>query len=630
MKKKAQLLASIIILLFATSSAMPFLIDDGPATTIDDIHIPMTLSATDLVVENRTFNYNKEFNDDDFFFEVNNGTQPIAGANVSLYNATDDTKYDTLATVGDGSAVFYNVPQGTYKWNVTWDEAPEAVEEGVMVSDGPEAFADVEIGNLDWENDDDDLNATVVDIDGDPAEGLDFQIVFRDNSTIWSQQSLDADGEASFTEIPIQNYTWKVVVPFGDYAGTELLAENFTADGTQLLSAQRLGLLGGDPEYYDLEVFTYYETSLFPLSDALVNVTFKNGTEIESKTTPSNGTVLILDLPAAFVNWSVIYNLEELASGYQNLSVSTSDLRSPVIESPGDIDVLYDNATITVTWQIYDEYPSEIVILIDGGVNDTRTWTNETEFTFNATGIAIGTYEITIQLEDQNGNSAEDTISLRVYEDTPPVVEGPDDVEFYRFEAGYSLRWNVSDDYLDSYWILRNDEMAKNGSINPAQPFVTISLDNLGLGVYNYYFVVNDTSGNEASDNVTVTVKRDDVAPEIIYSPDTVIYNRGDLNVIRNWTAEDDYKKNYTISVDGFIVEQGEWTSENIEFDFAGLADGVHYVKLTVYDVGGNSASDTVEVIVGPPLVILGIYTIVGVVVVALVIAVVYWYAKIR
>jgi len=630
MKKKAQLLASIIILLFATSSAMPFLIDNGPATPIDDIDILLTLSETNLVVENRTFNYDGEFNDDDFFFEVYNGTQPIAGANVSLYNATDDTKYDTLATVGDGSAVFYNIPQGTYKWNVTWDEAPGVVEEGVMISDGPEAYAIVDIGNLDWENDDDDLNVTAVDIDDDPAEGLDFQIVFRDNSTIWDQQTLDADGQASFTEIPIENYTWKIVVPSGDYAGAELLAENFTADGTQLLSTQSLGILAGDPEYYDLEVFTYYETSLFPLSGSLVNVTFKNGTEIDSKTTPSNGTVLILDLPAAFVNWSVVYNFEELASGYQNLSESASDIRSPVIDSPGDIDVLYDNENITVTWQIYDEYPSEIEILIDGETNDTYTWTNETEFTFNATGLAIGTYEISIELEDQNGNSAEDTVSLRIYEDIPPEVEGPDDVEFYRFEAGYSLRWNVSDDYLDSYWILRNDEMAKNGSVNPAQPFVTISLDGLGLGVYNYYFAVNDTSGNEASDNVTVTVKRDNVAPEITYSPDTVIYNRGDLNVIRNWTATDDYRKNYTITIDGFVVEQGEWTSENIEFDFAGLSDGIHYVQLTVYDIGGNSASDTVEVIVGPPLVILGIYAIVGIVVVTLVIGVAYWYVKIR
>ncbi len=609
---------------------MPFLIENAPVITINDIDSSVTLSATDLVVENRTINYEKEFNDDDFFFEVNNGTQPIAGANVSLYNATDDTKYETLATVGDGSAVFYNVPQGTYKWNVTWDEAPEAVEEGVMVSDGPEAFAEVEIGNLDWENDDDDLNATVIDIEGDPAEGLDFQVVFRDNSTIWAQQSLDADGQASFTDIPIQNYTWRVIVPSGDYAGTELAAQNFTTDGTQLLSSQSLGILGGDPDYYDLEVFTYYETSKFPLSGALVNVTFKNGTEIESKTTPSNGTVLILDLPAAFVNWSVVYDLEELAIGYQNLSELASDLRSPVIESPGDIDVFYDNETITVTWQIYDEYPSEVVILIDGEVNNTHTWTNETEFTFNATGIAIGTYSITIQLEDQNGNNAEDTITLRVYEDIPPEVEGPDDVEFYRFETGYSLRWNVSDDYLDSYRILRNDEMVRNGSINPNQPFVTISLDDLGLGVYNYYFVVNDTSGNEASDNVTVTVKRDDVAPEIVYSPDTVIYNRGDLNVIRNWTARDDYKKNYTISVDGFIVEDGEWNSENIEFDFAGLSDGVHYVQLTVYDVGGNSATDTVQVVVGPPLVILGIYAIIGLVVVTVVIGVVYWYVKIR
>jgi len=91
---------------------------------------------------------------------------------------------------------------------------------------------------------------------------------------------------------------------------------------------------------------------------------------------------------------------------------------------------------------------------------------------------------------------------------------------------------------------------------------------------------------------------RDDIAPTILYAPPDLEYAQGDSVPIRNWTATDDFKDYYTISVDDEIRVNNAWTSDNIEFDFSGLLEGSHTVILRVYDIGGNYAESTVLVIV--------------------------------
>jgi len=623
--------ALFIVLLVFASPAIP-----AGSQIPEDVGVVLTgatsvVAGTNLVVTNQTINYNLQFNDDDFLFYVYNGTLPIAGANVTLYNATTLLKYSSLSTVGDGSAVFYNVPQSLYFWNVTWFLAPTLFKTGIMRSNGPEAFATVRIGNLDWMNNDDDLNATVVDIQNNPAAGLNFSIHYRTNNSIWSQVVLGTSGIAYFSDIPKGNYTWKVSVMTGTYAGTVLLQNNFVSNGTAILVHQTVGPLIPDAQYYGLEVFTYYETSLYPISGALVNVTYKNGTEFDHATTPTNGTVRFLQLPVAFMNWTVTLNATVLATFFYNLTTVSTDIRDPVIVSPGDQDFLQGTENITINWTVSDEHPQEIKLYLNGAVNKTVTWaTSPYNFTYNATKFGLGHYTMRLVAKDKNNNQAEDTIVVRIYENVTPVVYGPEDLEYYFAQTGHSLRWNVTDEHMDKYVIRRNDTSVASGSLNPDSPFVIISVDGLTIGTYVYSFMANDTSGNQATDNVTVRVKRDDVAPVISYAPANVYYVRGDLSIVRNWTATDDFKSGYTITVDGFVVLDAPWVSEQISFDFSGLSEGQHWAVLTVKDLGNNIASSAVMVVVTPPLisiVALAVGSVVGAVVI---IGLVVWFVKYR
>ena len=631
----------ILLILVALSVTTPLTSPTNRSLISKPVENQFQPSATDLIVTNRTFNGQNAFNDDDLEIFVYNTTTnyPVNLANVTLYNSSDLTKYTSKLTLGDGSAIFMDIPQGTYIWNVTWSQAPTIFEWGLFVSDGPEVIVDFEIGNLDWNNIDDDINATVTSIDGNPAEGLNFSVHHRDNGSLWNMTTLGADGNANFTDLPIGNYTWKVIVTSGLYDGVAIAESNFTSDGTQVFLHQIVGPLYGKPEFYDIEVFVYFETSIYPVMGALVNVTYMNGSEIELRTTPSNGTVIIYDLPVAFVNWSVTYQGEHLGSSpfYRNLTAPGADLQPPIIIGPGDQEYLYDTENITLTWHLEDVYPYWIEVWVDGNENTSLDWVNQTyDYTFNVsdaftiTGESIGYYEIELVAIDDNGNEASNITTLRLFENVTPVVNSSEDVEFYHGEIGYSIEWNVSDEFMDMYAIFRNETELENGTLDPTSPFVSISLDGLDIGTYVYKLRVNDTSGNVAYSNVTVEVKQDDIAPVITYTPQDVFYSRGDSEIIRNWTATDDFKSTYEITVDGVLVVQKVWNTENIEFDFSGLSDGNHTVVLTVYDKGGNSASSEVSVFVYPPIIVSALLITGALVTTLVVIVAIVWYIRFR
>ncbi|MFW9920132.1 MAG: hypothetical protein ACFFED_11060 [Candidatus Thorarchaeota archaeon] len=634
MNNKHKTFTFLLALLVLSSTVMPMAVVQYSTTYITTpVDSPRAVAATNLVVENRTINYDQLFNDDDFEFYVFNGTFEISQANVTLYNTTDSSKYASKLTVGDGSAIFYDVPQGVFEWNVTWSAAPGISLNGSMVSDGPEAYSSLKIGNLDWEDDDDDILVTVTDIDDAPGEGLNFTIYSRDSSTIYSQFILGTNGIANVTDIPIGNYTYYVTVASGIYTGTVLVAENFTTDGTTLLVHQTIGPFAGLPEYYDLEVFTYYETTLAPLEGALVNVTYKNGTELYYQYTPTNGTVRFLDLPVAYVNWTVSYLGSPIGLGSYSYNFTTvnTDLRAPAIESPGDKEVLVGTANITLTWNISDEYPAEFRFYVDDDLNTTVTWTNQTYFTFNATGYKIGVYELKLVATDLNDNTAEDIVSLRVYENVTPVLSGPEDLEFYYTLTGKILRWNITETNMDSFSLYEDGVSVANGSLNQEEPFYSYTISSiLAIGVYNYTLWVNDTSGNWVTDEVTVTVLVDDMAPIFVYEPPTVSYAQGDQRIVRNWTVTDDFKDAYTISVDGGLIVSADWTSNTIVFDFAGLSAGTHEVVLVVTDIGGNTASSTVQVVVSistASIMLLMVGALAGIVIIA---GVLIWFVKYR
>jgi len=605
MSKPNRAIALLFIMFFIASAVIPIAFNSNPVANVSLVDTPHAPSSTNYVVTVRVFNQLQAFDDDDFEFRVLNGTLPLSNAWVRLFNVTDMAlKYNDF-TDGNGYVKFYNVHVGTYKWNVSSAADPLTPDKtGQIISNGPEASVTILSGNIDSDNDEDDLNATVRDVEGNLANNLNFSIHFSGNDSIYAQVEV-TNGRADFEDILAGDYIWYLSVLNGPYAGYLLDWGTFQSNGTQHLVYHSIGPIIGDPYLFDLEVFTYFETSLTPIVGATIDLMYKNGTMIDTKTTPANGTVLFVDLPIAFINWTVTYAGQPVGLGNYSYDLTTaaSDVRNPIISSPGDQSILYDSENVTITWHLEDEYPSSIKLYVDDILNITFSWVNSTyDYVYNMSAsfgeFVIGNYDVKLVAYDQNGNFAEDIINLRIYENVTPVIDGPDPIEFYYTITGKSLLWNVTDEFVNQYRITDNDTEVATGDIDSERPVITISLNGLNIGVHNFTLYANDTSGNTATYSVLVTVLRDDITPMIIYSPPDLAYAQGDLVPMKNWTATDDFKDYYTISVDGEIRVNTTWISDNIGFDFSGLIEGSHTVTLKVYDRGGNYAESTVTVLV--------------------------------
>ena len=290
-----------------------------------------------------------------------------------------------------------------------------------------------------------------------------------------------------------------------------------------------------------------------------------------------------------------------LGDYFYDLTAAESDVRDPIVTSPNDADILIDTENVTLTWTLEDEHPGSIQVWVDGVLNSTTSWVNTTfDYVYNVSAsfpaFIIGEYEIKLVALDLNSNFAEDIVLLCFYENVTPVIEGPGPFEFTFAETGQTLSWNVTDDYPNMYEVHQNDELYANGTIDPDEPVIEISIDNLEVGVHNFTLYVNDTSGNTAMHSVLVTVLGDEIDPVITYTPATIYYAQGDTHQTYNWTASDDFMDYYEILVDGVVVITADWATNTIAFDFSGLRQGLHNVTLRVYDLGDNTAESIVMV----------------------------------
>lgn len=97
--------------------------------------------------------------------------------------------------------------------------------------------------------------------------------------------------------------------------------------------------------------------------------------------------------------------------------------------------------------------------------------------------------------------------------------------------------------------------------------------------------------------DVYVSVTVDDMSPPTIDNPSDVTIEDGESASIV-WTPIDTYPATFEILINGSLVDGGEWNGSQIEFFLNTLSPGTHILVVTVLDLGGNSASDEVIVIV--------------------------------
>jgi parallel beta-helix repeat protein len=184
--------------------------------------------------------------------------------------------------------------------------------------------------------------------------------------------------------------------------------------------------------------------------------------------------------------------------------VHVYDDTPPEINSPPNTIAFEDGSGQQLTWQVSDLNPTTFVAYINGEEYDTGTWSSG-ELNLNIDGLDTGEYVFKMVIQDVDGNTASDSIRVRVIDDNDaPEIDSPSDMVIVEGSSGSSIVWTPTDEYPDWYEIVSNDTIVREGDWGGGR--IVLSLDGLDPGEYDFILTVYDGSGRTATDGVNVTV----------------------------------------------------------------------------------------------------------------------------
>ncbi|MFQ5832796.1 MAG: hypothetical protein ACE5H4_08855, partial [Candidatus Thorarchaeota archaeon] len=180
---------------------------------------------------------------------------------------------------------------------------------------------------------------------------------------------------------------------------------------------------------------------------------------------------------------------------------------APTLDAPLDIVYNEGDTGISIDWSPSDLHPVSYEIFRDGILVRSGAWNSSSEvITISVSGLVVGQYNFTIVVYDIGSNSATDMVLVSVSDGTSPVIDSPSDVTYNEGDTGNSITWSPSDLHPSLYDVFRNGTLIHSSAWNSTSETITISVDGLPFGVFNYTIVVTDIGDNTASDQVMVIV----------------------------------------------------------------------------------------------------------------------------
>jgi hypothetical protein len=261
-----------------------------------------------------------------------------------------------------------------------------------------------------------------------------------------------------------------------------------------------------------------------------------------------------------------------------------------------DVNTIYEAGTTgnVVVWYPYDFTPSSFEIWFETTCIDSGFW-DGSSISCSVDGLDPGVYVFELTVYDATGLSTIALATITVVDTTKPVITvTPVSTTVEEGSFGTEIMWVATDLYPESYILLIDESPFASG------PWVggplTITIDGLTVGTYNYTLTFIDESGNTASTFVWIYAQ--DTTPPSIDGPSEIIYEAGSTGNWIYWIASEPHPFEYMISLNGEPLILGLWGGNNIQWNIDGYDPGTYYYTLTCRDVFNNAGSHEVTVIV--------------------------------
>jgi hypothetical protein len=252
----------------------------------------------------------------------------------------------------------------------------------------------------------------------------------------------------------------------------------------------------------------------------------------------------------------------------------------------------------TLSWNFSDANPNSYVVYQDGvPTGDSGIWNSFEFITVNIDGLVKGSYNFTVSVTDLNGYEINNTIEVTVFDTTPPVFVTTPNQTIIEGSSGNEIQWNATDNYPATYEVYQNGTPTLDSGSWTNTDNVTISIDGLEKGLYNFTIVVIDSSNNQATNTVFITVV-DTINPVFISGLNNITYSEGTTTYSWELNTTDANPDNFFVYRDSIPTgETGSWTNPtNITINVGGLTKGEYNLTIVIYDESGNMNVTTIWV----------------------------------
>jgi len=294
------------------------------------------------------------------------------------------------------------------------------------------------------------------------------------------------------------------------------------ANNTSFRSSYGISLWANDSKVVGNVVYGNTECGVSITSGSSSNSIFRNAigwngvrnAEDDSNSTTWDDNVSIGNSWSDYLGVGA-YAISGTMGGIDRWPSILSDSVSPTINHPDDISYEVGSRGHTITWSPSDLFPYLFHVQRNAEQDVSGTWNGST-LSISVDGLLPATYTYIVEVWDANGNSAVDAVQVIVLALAEPTIDHPADIEYIVGNTGNSITWTPDVLFPHTYQIFRNDTEVDTGSWDGSP--ITVSVDGLEIGTYNYTLSVSNEAGNQVTDTVFVYVRLHIAGPEM-FSP---------------------------------------------------------------------------------------------------------------
>jgi len=192
------------------------------------------------------------------------------------------------------------------------------------------------------------------------------------------------------------------------------------------------------------------------------------------------------------------------ATGIVSATVGTPFiLNIDAVGYTGDDQAFY--ISIESGWADNDQFSFTATSVQDDSGDDNNDLPNEISISVDFTPTSAGTHTLRIWAAGKNGvaGSLDVTVSAE-YDANAPTIDNPPDIGYEYMDVGSKITWNATDPNPVNYTIFRNGILVGSGGWDGST--ISINVDYLIPGIYEYVLTVTNIGGYSMSDTVIVTV----------------------------------------------------------------------------------------------------------------------------